>query len=423
MRIQAQLITAQVNKGKSGRPSQDCVAVDEKLGLYVVSDGVSHCDLPVEASRMSCNRLIELIRDKHLPMDRLGLAEAMDILRQAIIDVNQEVARLTLADRKSREATLSAVWIVGGYVVSGHLGDSRIYLSSLDGVDLLSRDQTMAWETYVEHEKSMTPEQYYNAPQNGEIFHTLTQCIGAAAVTPVMNQAEIVTGDRILITSDGMLKTIPHPEVARWLRKKTPAPALAREIANTCAPENRDDLGFILMEVSDIKAIVDERTGPLEVPRELRHIEKHAALNQISFFEGLPKPARDYILGLGEVRFFAEGETILKADDEADSLYLILAGVVEVFSRQGKFLEELSGPRCFGENSLSRGGARRMATVKAKGQVTTIRIHKDKFPLFQSQNKDLFVEFLLRVITDQNRKLEEKGVTRPPVAPRARPGA
>ncbi len=422
MRIQAQLIQAQVNKGKAGRPSQDCVAVDEKLGLYVVSDGVSHCDLPIEASRMSCARLIELIRDKHLPMDRLGLTDAMDILRQAIIEVNQEVARLTLSDRKSREATLSVVWIVGGYVVTGHLGDSRIYLSSLDGVEVLSRDQTMAWDTFVEHEKSMTPEQYYNSPQKGEIFHTLTQCIGAAAVTPVMSQAEIVTGDRILITSDGMLKTIPHAEIGRWLRKKTPTAALAREITNLCTPENKDDLGFILLEVSDIKAIVDDRTGPLEVPRELRPIEKHAALNQISFFEGLPKAARDYILGLGEVRFFSDGETVLKADDEADSLYLILAGVVEVFSRQGKFLEELSGPRCFGENSLSRGGARRMATIKAKGQVTTIRIHKDKFPKFQSQNKDLFVEFLLRVITDQNRKLEEKGVTRTQAAPQPRSG-
>jgi hypothetical protein len=92
---------------------------------------------------------------------------------------------------------------------------------------------------------------------------------------------------------------------------------------------------------------------------------------------------------LAEAKFRA-GETIVRQDDVADRFYIVTAGEVEVIhaveGADPVTVATLGEGRYFGEIGLLRGG-KRVATVRAKTNVTVLSLDRETFAMLMSSSE------------------------------------
>jgi NTE family protein len=94
--------------------------------------------------------------------------------------------------------------------------------------------------------------------------------------------------------------------------------------------------------------------------------------------EGLTEDEVSRVYGLFEEKELPEGATLYKEGDQADALYVLLEGQVQV-SRKGTALAEIGPGASIGEMSLFTNSRSRSATVVAQSPLTVLRIDRERF--------------------------------------------
>ena len=105
-------------------------------------------------------------------------------------------------------------------------------------------------------------------------------------------------------------------------------------------------------------------------------------IGELPAFAMLPRFARSLVAESFERETYPFGSTIVREGDEADAFYLIFSGSARVIKR-GEHEEEIAlntlhRGDSFGEKGLLSGGAR-LATVRASGPVTVLRLPRAVF--------------------------------------------
>jgi CRP-like cAMP-binding protein len=85
------------------------------------------------------------------------------------------------------------------------------------------------------------------------------------------------------------------------------------------------------------------------------------ALRKNFLFKALEESEIDALLGEVQLRRYDEGAFIVKEDDDADSLFLVVEGTVNVMKASGQFLAALGSTGFFGEMGLFVEGSKRTA--------------------------------------------------------------
>ncbi len=93
---------------------------------------------------------------------------------------------------------------------------------------------------------------------------------------------------------------------------------------------------------------------------------------------GLTTPEVESLFALCEVRELKAGSCLFREGDQADALWVLLSGDVEI-TREGRTLAEVGPGAALGELSLFRAVPRRSATVTAICKVTVLRISGPQF--------------------------------------------
>jgi CRP/FNR family transcriptional regulator, cyclic AMP receptor protein len=105
-----------------------------------------------------------------------------------------------------------------------------------------------------------------------------------------------------------------------------------------------------------------------------------------------------------EPRSFRHGDTIFRAGDTADCLYVIQKGDIEI--RLGnRVLDTLSHGGIFGEMALI-DGAPRSATAIAASDVTVVPVTEKQF-LFMVSHTPYFALNVMRVLADRLRHMNQ----------------
>jgi flavin reductase (DIM6/NTAB) family NADH-FMN oxidoreductase RutF len=92
-------------------------------------------------------------------------------------------------------------------------------------------------------------------------------------------------------------------------------------------------------------------------------------------FSSLPEELLTPILDAGQERAYEDAETVVRADDEGNELFVVLEGEVSVI-RDGREIARIEQGRFFGEISVLDGGPR-TADVVAVGQARCLAIPRD----------------------------------------------
>ncbi len=195
------------HKGMVRSKNEDSLFVDDSMRIYAVADGLGGLPRGSLASTLAIETLKEELND----LNNTKSLDYKTIFNQINEKVHAEGKKIS--EEVGIGTTLTVVKLNVKDMHIGHVGDCSVFLCRQDALYQLTTDHTMEEEIRSRlqpGEDACIPEYF---------THTLTRCIGqqGEVEADVYNQ-DIAAGDRILICSDGITKTMSEDDILREIK-------------------------------------------------------------------------------------------------------------------------------------------------------------------------------------------------------------
>lgn len=202
MRFSASACT---DTGRKRAANEDFYALEEKLGLFVVADGLGGHAAGRRASELGVGVFVETVgRDPE--------GRAAEVLRHAITRASDAILDVSRADAELRGmgTTLAALWLRGDEAALAHAGDSRLYLLRGGRLRALTLDHSVVSERVARGE--LSAEQARCHPGR----HVITRALGVVpGVEPDIAALRARPGDVFVLCSDGISSQLCDAEIER----------------------------------------------------------------------------------------------------------------------------------------------------------------------------------------------------------------
>lgn len=217
------------------------------FGLFVVADGMGGHHDGEKASAITVRELVsEITQTIYLPM----ISSDPDIERvpitEAIINAVQKANEKVSQSVPDGGTTCTAVAIIDDLAHFGHVGDSRAYLITKDGLEQITRDHSLV-QRLIELGQ-ITEEEAKDHPQKNVLYRAVgqTDSLEVDALT-----RRLPSDSRLLICSDGLWGLVEDREIFE-VTMNTPDPQQACnkliELAN--AGGGQDNITVIILKVA-----------------------------------------------------------------------------------------------------------------------------------------------------------------------------
>lgn len=215
--------------------------------LLAVADGVGGSKAGEVASEIATRTFTELLSnlaDEERP-DSRRLRSALEAANDRIIAAAKQRAK----EQAGMGTTMTSAWLEGGLLAFAHVGDSRLYVYREGAFTCLTHDHSVAGE--LVRQGTIPPEDAKSHPQR----HVLTRALGMSPFTCDEGDARILSGDVVLLCTDGLVSAISEAEIAREIGEGFAGVALRLiDAANRAGgPDNT--------------TVVAVRLGPEDFPR------------------------------------------------------------------------------------------------------------------------------------------------------------
>jgi serine/threonine protein phosphatase PrpC len=213
--------------GKVRQVNQDAFLERSEIGLWVVADGLGGHSDGEHASRMVCDALADF-------MPNQSFEETIEGVRTRLKEVNDHLllasARSLLGERSG--STVVVLIVRGSRCAILWAGDSRVYRCRDGRLEQLTRDH------------SPSP-----SAAGGRQSNAVTRAVGAQAAFGLDLCSEHVRpGDRFLLCSDGLTRTVPEPEIRNWLEEPDVRASVSGLVAATLAAGAPDNVTALVVE-------------------------------------------------------------------------------------------------------------------------------------------------------------------------------
>ena len=224
---------------------------DEKIpsfGLYIVADGMGGHSLGERASAVAARSVarevtrrvyLSLLSDSNDNEDRAPLQE---VLLEALTQAN-----LAVREAVGEGGTTGTVALVfNDQVIIGHVGDSRAYLITANGLEQLTRDHSLVQR--LQELGQLTQAEAAVHPQRNVLYRAIGQ--GEGLEVDVYTQ-RLAPDTKILLCSDGLWGLVEDDQILEVVRN---APSLQAacdklvEMANDAG--GHDNITSVLIEYS-----------------------------------------------------------------------------------------------------------------------------------------------------------------------------
>jgi protein phosphatase len=210
MKFQCWCIT---DKGLKRQGNQDSFMIDERLGLFVVADGVGGHMGGEVASALAVETVREVI----------GHPKANDFSAKQVIMQAYEEASHRIYDRATQESKLNGMgttmvlgYVRGSKIYIGNVGDSRGYLFRKPYVWQLTEDHSLINEQI--RLGLLTEEQAIKVIGK----NVITRSVGFERdVFPDVIEREISSGDTFVFCSDGLTGMVKDEKILQTLSENS----------------------------------------------------------------------------------------------------------------------------------------------------------------------------------------------------------
>jgi protein phosphatase/serine/threonine-protein phosphatase Stp1 len=205
------------------------------LGLWAVADGAGGHSRGDVASRTVVEALgsipLNLPAGELLALVRLKMAETHAALRPAEDDEMHEMSASTVVVLIVRGDHYACLWA----------GDSRCYLLRDGQLIQISRDHSLVQE--LVDAGAILPDQADKHPN----ANVITRAVGSEGDLDLDKVSDrLLPGDRFLLCSDGLCKTLPDGEIAALLATEQPADNL---VEAALQHHGRDNITAVAVEI------------------------------------------------------------------------------------------------------------------------------------------------------------------------------
>lgn len=208
--------------------------------LFAVADGLGGHNAGEVASTLALDVLAR-------EMERApGHWPVLKRLRRAVQEANLTIYQkgITVPELSRMGSTLTATAVVGGTLVTAHVGDCRLYLLRNGELTQLTKDHTWVWEQ-VQY-GILSPEQARSHPRR----NVLTRCLGHNLIVSIDTlRLDLQSGDVLVQCSDGIHTLVPEPDIAAIVRGAEPEPACRALIERARDAGGEDNLSVQIAAV------------------------------------------------------------------------------------------------------------------------------------------------------------------------------
>jgi serine/threonine protein phosphatase PrpC len=226
--------------------NEDAFLAQADQGLFVVCDGMGGAASGEVASKLAVDTIGASVhgtapngKASQFSARTVQLGEAIRKANLAIIDRARDEAHAGMG------TTVVGAWVDEGVVSIGHVGDSRAYLSNASGFERVTSDHSLV-EAQVQagllnREQSLQSEQ-----QN-----ILLRALGRDANVEIdLAEVPVSGGDRLMLCTDGLTRTVADDELAAALDrfKGDPQAACDHLIAAANNSGGPDNITVVIVE-------------------------------------------------------------------------------------------------------------------------------------------------------------------------------
>ena len=202
--------------GRRRKQNEDSMFLDDRMGLYVVADGMGGHNAGEVASKLVVETIQDYIRQNQsedLIVEPVGrdanLSKEARLLLAGIQLSNRIVHQAALSNEAYRGmgSTVSAVYFTENTFIVANVGDSLIYLIRDGEIEQLAVPHTLI------------AEQTQRDPENAELLwsdfkHVLTRAMGVdEKVKADISEVPVLKNDILIICSDGLTDKASAEEI------------------------------------------------------------------------------------------------------------------------------------------------------------------------------------------------------------------
>ena len=180
-------------------------------GIFIVADGMGGHAAGEVASEMAVQIISKELGSLRGQTDE----QVSERMRSSIQSANEAIFGRTLAehDKRGMGTTVTVLALLPNRYLIGQVGDSRAYLLRDGALQQLTKDHS-----YVQEQVDaglLTAEQARVHPYS----NVITRCVGAGMeVTPDIYAGSLLTGDLVLLASDGLTGMLEDEHLTRILQ-------------------------------------------------------------------------------------------------------------------------------------------------------------------------------------------------------------
>lgn len=243
--------------GRKRTVNEDAMHRDDRVGFYVVADGVGGRSKGEIASQETVEQLRMWVRDSSAELERLvvavehGQREAVWDIRRLLENGVQSACWMVFGmaqldpEMRGMSTTVSALLIRGGYAFAAHVGDSRVYRKRGNEIIQLTEDHTLI--NYKLKAGLITPEEAARAPGK----NLITRAVGHKDYVQVDTaDIDVEPGDRFLLCTDGLHRYLSDDqEVADLIGSASIQTSAHAAIALANQRGGKDNITAVVVEV------------------------------------------------------------------------------------------------------------------------------------------------------------------------------
>lgn len=247
--------------GRKRQLNEDVFLIDDKLGVYVVADGMGGHAAGEVASRLAADEILRnfgggAAREQETWPDHwdMSTSSAANRLSDAILAGHERVTTAVSRDQNLKGMGTTVVAAVhpaaSRTLVISHVGDSRAYRSRRGRLEILTEDHSWV------HEQVAAGFLTEEAARTHPLKNVVTQALGGSAEPTVETfETEIMNGDLYLLCSDGLNSMLTDDEIGDLLDTGLPLDDKARELIETANERGgNDNVTVVLLAVSQVAA-------------------------------------------------------------------------------------------------------------------------------------------------------------------------
>lgn len=235
-------VGAKTDTGMLRSNNEDSFYVDAERDLYIVADGMGGHQAGEVASQLAVETIQSSLQNRG---NRWTIAD----LRESIEQANSRVLQESLQDPNKHGMGTTAVVLVishDGHVVLAHVGDSRAYALTAQGLKQLTEDHSVVYQ--LVKEGKITEEEARFHPGRGALLRSL----GVHQKAEIDISDTMLAFESLLLCTDGLTEMLTDDQIEQILRD-VPDPQQACEtlIQSANNAGGRDNITVILVKKVD----------------------------------------------------------------------------------------------------------------------------------------------------------------------------